>query len=380
MGKITEFGFEVETLAQWRLYFEAMFQSVLGEDVSLDPSTVVGRWIRHLGILGAKWDEDTQYVAGGLNLFQAVGRQLTDYATLAGIPFVAGSRSTVNVNLTGVAGTVIPQGSEIRNDTGAVFATTADVIIGAGGTGTVLTRAVTIGPVQAAANSLTTIVDVVIGWDTVTNPTAAILGKNEETEAEWVTKYNDRVAVHGHGSVESVQARVGNVDGVEQVVVLHNDEVTEVTNNGFTQPANSYSVILSGNAEDADIAKAIDDTAPPGIPSNGSESATVNGSIRRWTPATETEIAIEIATVIQLGTFPADGNAQMRRSLLNYMSNQSIGQGIDTARLQAVIAEIVGHTVNTFNVTLANGNALTDTTAVTLWTLVDANITITLTS
>jgi len=379
MGRIDDFGFEAESLDEWIQFFNEVFQTVLGEDVSLDPSTAIGRWVRQQGLVGAKFDEAIQWVSAGQNLFQASGRQLTDYATQHGIPFNEGTRSTVEVSLVGVVGTLIPAGSRMRTSAGAVFETTEALLIGSDGTGTVLARSLTIGAVQAAAGELSQIVTARSGWQSVTNVSAASLGREPESEQDWVNRFMRTVAIHSVSTNESIRARVADVDGVEEVIVLSNDTTSDRTERMFRQMANTYSVILTGSGANADIAEAIRQVAPPGIVSNGTvEETTADGVVRRWTVATETAIKITVITTIELGVFPADGRERMTQALLEYVSAQTIGQDLDENRLRAVLTDTAGHNITAFSVTLANDDPLTDTTAITLWTLEESNIDLTI--
>ena len=377
MAIIGEFGLEAESLGDWIQHYENVYRNALGEDTSTDAATAIGRIIREKAMVAVKIDELATWIAAGLNLYQASGRQLTDYATLMGIPFNEGSRSTVTVTATGVASTIIPAGSRIRTAAGAIFETSIDAVIESAGTVDILCRSQQIGPIHAAAGALTEIMDIIAGWDSVTNTEAAVAGIQPESETEWVERYLNRMAIHGQGTLENIAARVREVDGIRETVVLHNPVSLEVTDRGFTQDANSFSVIISGDGTAADIARAIADTAPPGIPMTGSQTHDLDGVTYRWTPATLTAIAVTITTRIEIGVFPADGRAQIVAGLLRFIGNLRIGQEIDLTRLRAVTANIPGHIVQTFEVTLQNGNVLPDTTVTTLWTLDENDISLT---
>ena len=100
MAIITEFGIQAESLGNWVEHYEGVLRAALGEDVSTDPATSIGRIIREQALIAVKIDEALVYVAAGLNLYQASGRQLTDYSSLMGIPFREGARSSVTLTLT----------------------------------------------------------------------------------------------------------------------------------------------------------------------------------------------------------------------------------------------------------------------------------------
>ena len=377
MAILNDFGVQAESLGQWMTRYENAFKAVFGEDVSTDTATAVGRIIREMALIGVLIDEHTVYVAAGLNLYQATGRQLTDYATLMGIPFNEGTRSTVTVTLSGSANTVVPEGTRFRTAAGAIFSTIQDSLIGTAEEVDVICRAERIGPVLAPAGEVNQIVDVISGLTGVSNAADGAPGKNAETEAEWVDRYISAMAVHGAGTLENVAARVADVPGVELVHTLHNPETAAVTNRGFTQAANSFSVIVYGSAAASDIARAIRHSGPPGMPMNGSSSAVLDGVTYRWSVAQVTAIGISITTTIVLGIFPGDGRETMTKNLVDFVGRLTIGQDLDTTRLRAEITAVQGHNVSAFEVTLQNGNALTDTTELTLWTLDADDVSIT---
>jgi len=376
MAIITDHGIESESLPAWVRKYQEAFRTVFGDDVALDESTAIGRIIATQASIGNEIDSLIVYVAAGDNLYQATGRQLTDYATWIGIPFNEGTRSTVTVTLTGTEGTIVPEGTRIQTSAGATFQTTEDALIPASLSVNVLCQATTLGPVQAPANTLTQIVDVISGLSTVLNDEAADVGRNAESDADWVARYTSQVAVHGQGTNENIAARIANLPGVERVRVFDNPERQQVTARGFTQAANSVSVIVSGTATAAAITAAIRATKTPGIPMNGDQTHVISGVTYRYTEAAETAIAVNIETTISLGEFPANGRETIRTNLINFVESLHIGSNLDLARLRAVLAEVPGHTLDEFDVTLANGDTLTPTTEATLWTLESDDITI----
>lgn len=96
-----------------------------------------------------------------------------------------------NVTLAGAASTIIPEGSRASvGTTGAVFELTAAIILNASGNGSGDFQCVTNGAVSVAAGALDTIVTSVLGWETVTNPTAAEEGADEESDTARARRRN----------------------------------------------------------------------------------------------------------------------------------------------------------------------------------------------
>src|SRR5690606_2709012 len=93
-------------------------------------------------------------------------------------------RSLINeVVLSGVPGTLIPAGSRARSQAGDLFELVSARILGPDGTVTGTFRAVEFGPIQVPPHGLDSVASSVLGWETVDNPTSALPGREEESDA-----------------------------------------------------------------------------------------------------------------------------------------------------------------------------------------------------
>ena len=153
MAKLTAAGIEPTDLTGYVERIEAALVAAFGADLNLAAETPQGQLAGVLGLVLTELDELATHVAAGANLHQALGRQLDDYGALFALPRIAGERSSVTATLSGTAGTIVPAGRRARTGAGAVFATTATAIIGAGGTVDVLYRSVVFGPIVAGVGS-----------------------------------------------------------------------------------------------------------------------------------------------------------------------------------------------------------------------------------
>ena len=165
--------------------------------------------------------------------------------------------------MSGASGTVIPAGSRVQTANRAVFQTDVSATIGSGGTVDVLCRSVELGPIAAAAGDLERLVTVISGWTGVTNASAAALGRDRETDAEYRRRYTGEVAVHARDGLEAVRARVLEADGVTDALVRDNTTTASVTVQGVDIDARSMLVIVEGGT-DADVGAAIAATKPAG--------------------------------------------------------------------------------------------------------------------
>ena len=100
------------------------------------------------------------------------------------------TRSRVTATVTGVAGTNLPAASRARTSDGDVFRTVADVALAPSPGVSVDMEAVDEGSVMAAAGTLTQIVTVVAGWETITNAAAAVLGIPRQDDPQYRRAYH----------------------------------------------------------------------------------------------------------------------------------------------------------------------------------------------
>ena len=188
----------------------------------------------------------------------------------------------VTATLSGLAGTVVPSGTQAQDTSGNSYTLMAQVTIGAGGSALGLFENIANGPIPCPDNTLTVVYQAVPGWDTVNNPTlagpapSAVLGNDVETRAEFEYRRQNSVAVNGCGTPQAIYANVFAVAGVKDCYVIDNPLDTTV-NSGATNyplaPHSLYVVVVGG--VDSDVAAAIWGKKDVGCNYNGNTGVTV---------------------------------------------------------------------------------------------------------
>lgn len=159
-----------------------------------------------------------------------------------------------SVTLAGVAFAIIPEGSRARvGSEGPIFALTSTVILDAAGNGAGDFQCIAPGAVAVAANTLTTIVTGVLGWETVTNPTAAEEGTDEESDTAARTRRRNTLALQGVTLPEAATSGLNVVPGVRSSVFRENVTASPVTIEGVTLGPHSVYACVDGGT-DTDIA------------------------------------------------------------------------------------------------------------------------------
>ena len=144
-------------------------------------------------------------------------------------------------------------------------------IIPASGSISVTVIAAVQGAIIANAGAINIIATPTLGWQTITNPAAAVVGSPVETDAQLRIRQSKSVAIPALGIIDSIASAIGNAVGVTQYRVYENS--TGVTDaNGV--PAHSIAPIVGGGSIAA-ITAAIALRKPPGIQTYGTTSAVV---------------------------------------------------------------------------------------------------------
>lgn len=257
MGQITDEGFKVKSQNE---YFEDERRLYLDIDPNwnLDPSTPDGLKIAHDAEIFGALEQVVKQAYDARDPAKAVGRDLDVLRALTGSVRSQGSPSTVTLFVTGEPSTIIPAGSRVKTSADVVFAFDDDVTIGVDGVGSGVASCTEKGAVEVSVGTLTNIVDVVAGWQTVENRTVAVLGTDADSDPVFRLKSAKAVASSSVGIVDSLYASILAVEGVRYCTIYENrqNNASVTAGNPHGLPAHSLAIVVDGGT-DEDIAEAI---------------------------------------------------------------------------------------------------------------------------
>nr|WP_244463406.1 baseplate J/gp47 family protein [Acetobacter orleanensis] len=251
----------------------ADINAAFGNTLNTDLSTPQGQLAMSLtAILGDTYDQFLA-LANGVDPARAQGRMQDAIGRLYFMSRLPATRTTVTCVCTGAAGTVIPQGALITDQSGNSY--TADTVLTLDATGTVQGSftCTSVGEVVCPSGSVT-ISQSVAGWSAVNNPIAGVTGRAVESRTAFEARRKTSVALNAIGPLDAISASVQAVSGVTDAYVMDNSTTASVTVGGVTLAPHSLYVCANGGA-DADIALAILRKKPPGCAYNGSTTVTV---------------------------------------------------------------------------------------------------------
>lgn len=279
---ITDAGFRRKTFAELLDEIHKAQRQQISPSLTLGPDTVLGTIDAIMSACLAEVWELAQDAYSSHFLHTATGESLHRLVALLGISPTPATPSTVTLRVELKAGVVLRQGCIVRTPSPHTRFRTIERVENESSTVQTLdvkAQSVELGPITALAETLTEIETRVSGWISVTNPLAAALGRNQESDAELRARYRQLLALPGSSTHDAIKAHVAAVDGVRSVSVFSNP--TSETDQ-FGIPPGAYEVIVSGGDDQA-IGQAIESTRPICTLTHGTESVTVQlyGDVER---------------------------------------------------------------------------------------------------
>lgn len=208
-----------------------------------------------------------------------------------------------------------------------------------------------VGPFPQEALTIDTISVPIVGWDSVSNPVAATTGRLTETDEELRERFRNSKFFQSQNILEGIIDALKNVPGVTDVVIYEND--TDLTDPLGVPPHSFLPIVLGGLP--SDIAQAIWENKPTGIPSVGDTTVQIadsQGILHNISYKQPTEVPIYISMEISdLGTMPGDADARVKQNLVNYGDGSLfISSDVIYSRLYTPINSVPGFTVNSLTI------------------------------
>lgn len=342
---LTSAGFVVKDQATIVAELQDDYRNTFDQNIPFGVNSVFDQ---DVGILSERLNNLWQLAAalyGGQFPDGAQGAALANVGQITGQTPYTAKASTTPLTITGTAGTLIPAGSQVSiPNTQTIFATTADLTIPVGGSGTVAAQATATGPLTAPAGTLTNIVTPIAGWTSVTNAADAVVGRDAETDADFRARRAMAFVVATGGSTAAMENYVKTtVPGVTFVGIVQNN--TDATVGSL--PAHSYHATVIGGA-DAAIAQALWDCHSPGMAFYGAHTADATDSFGHsqavaWDVGVDVPLYVNV-TLTKGSAYPSNGDALVSAALEAYVTGLGYEATIQDWVLRAQLAAIAGIT------------------------------------
>lgn len=233
------------------------------------------------------------------------------------------------VELLGLPGTFIPAGSQASLADGSLFASVSDVTLDGVGAGVVDFQAVEAGPIAASVGALNQVVTAVLGWDSVTNPTAATLGRNDESDLASRQRRRNTLSLQNVALPLAATSALYDIPNVKSLQYRENYTKADATIDGIFLLANSVWACVEGGT-DTEIAEAL--LANKSLGANWNGAVTVNlphpgtGQVYPVKFDRPTSIAVAARVTVRNGSALTDVPTAVRQAILDYAAGLLEGE------------------------------------------------------
>ena len=278
---ITSSGTVVPDTSTLLVEVQNEFKAALGADLVTDPSTpqgalIVAETLARTGVVG-----NNAALANQINPNLAGGVFLDAIWALTGGQRIAATRSVVpGVEVSGLPGVVIPAGSQASIADGTLFESVSGVVLDLTGAGVVDFQAVETGPIAVNPGALNQIVTAVLGWDSVNNPTAATLGRNQESDLAARQRRRNTLSLQNVALPAAITSALYDTPNVRSLTFRENPTNTALTIDGVAMLPNSIFVCVDGGTDQA-VAETLLANKSLGCNWNGSTVVNVTDSASR---------------------------------------------------------------------------------------------------
>lgn len=337
MGELTDNGYKIKTQNQW---FEEERALYLGIDPqwNLDPSTPDGLKMASDAEIFSLMDETVMQAYNSKDPNKSTKYDLDVVCSLTGTQRSKGSGSSVELVLTGVNGTSVPEGTRIDSATTGSRWTTDQRAVIVGGSVTVQATCTVVGPTQADIGTITKIVDVTGGLTGATNPAPATIGTSRQLDDSLRVMRAAAVGRPGSNQVDSLYGEIFSVDGVRRVKVYVNSTNSAAVSdeNPHGLPSRATAIIVDGGAV-PDIAMAIYLKIMPAAPQYQagtpvayevqSPKYPANKKIIKYSTPSYVDMVV-VLTVKNDGTLPEDADIMIKEAFLEFVSGELVPAGV----------------------------------------------------
>lgn len=333
-------GLTVDSAADVLAQIEADWQNAFSggglPPLDVDPATPAGQLIATQAALVQAKDSEILFLAQQFNPETAEGRWQDALGKIYFLSRKTAESTVVTCACGGLYNTNIPAGSIVQSTDGYQLASIDDATIPASGTVNVEFAVTETGPVEIPAGSVTKIITVIPGWDTVTNAAAGVLGRDEETRTEFETRRYNSVAANAQGSVLAIQGAIAQVDGVLDCVVMENATNAQITVHGVNIDPHSICASVYGG-DGTDIAEAIYRRKDAGCGTTGDTvvsyvDADYNNAVYTYNILRPTPTAVKITvTIKQTDATPASIAEDIKTALVADFYGQGNNARVSTA-------------------------------------------------
>jgi hypothetical protein len=201
----------------------ADFNAAFGGNLNPSLTTPQGQLSQSLTAIVGDKNDKLLALANGVDPAYADGRMQDAIGRIYYLTRIAAASTAVVATVTGLEGTIIPIGAQAVDQAGNIYTSTASVTIPAAGNTTLQFAGVTTGAISCPVGYLSKIYQSIAGWDSITNLSAGVLGRDVESRSDFEYRRSNSVAANAQGTNQAILGSVFNVANVLDATVISND-------------------------------------------------------------------------------------------------------------------------------------------------------------
>lgn len=195
--------------------------------------------------------------------------------------------------------------------------------------------------------------DGVLGWETVKNAEAGVLGKDREGDSHFRKKRRRTLALQGLRTPEAIKSRLGALQDVKSFSFLENISSEKKTIEGILMKPHSIWLCVHGG-KDEDVASAIFQSRSVGSGMNGNIVVDVVDDVSgrvyfvRFDRAVEIPVAVRVTIKVAYSQLTGDPESQIKKAILDYANGETeedgfvVGADVSIFEIAGAIAQIGG--------------------------------------
>jgi len=241
--------------------------------------------------------------------------------------------SNASVNLTGVAGTVIPITITVANSNGDLFSPIESVTLNSEGMASVVFNALIAGPIAAPAATLVNIITSVLGLETAINPNDANLGTIEQSDVMARQARRNTLGQQANSQAAAIIAGVLTVPNVLSMSYRENVTSSIQVIDGVTMQPHSMWACVDGGTDIA-VATAILQrkgggcgyTDGAGTPVTVNVTDPSSGQVYSISFDRPTTVGVLVQVTLSIGQSVLDPLTTVQNAILNYVNGLLNGE------------------------------------------------------
>lgn len=323
--EFTKDGVTVDTFTEVFDRITDGMKAAYGDGITVEQDSPDGQAIG----ISAKGDLDLQSfllsLYSNLDPDLATGAMLDVILKFSGLTRSPASRSTVDLTITTSTSVTIPIGFTVVDTLGQEWETETAYSL-TSGDNTVSFVASEWGAVEAVAGTITEPVTIVLGVTSTTNPNAATVGTDEETESEIRIRRKKSLENPAYSTLGAITSKLIGLDGVNDVATYENETDTYDAIRDI-EPHTLW--IIADGGDVADIIQNIAIQKTSGCDTKGDVSGQWSETYTRYDGSTRTHI--HSADFDRPVDVPLYVTANARRRV--------VGESVDTDSIESNIAD-----------------------------------------